>query len=67
MKIGIILFIIGVAVILYVLRAQLDKSVLKNVGIFIASILILYGVILFVQPSDDKYFDYTNTTISKDK
>ena len=65
MKIGIILFVIGVIVITYLARVKFDKSVIKNVGIFISIILILYGLVLMVQPSDDKYFDYTESTISK--
>jgi len=64
MKIGIILFIIGAAVILYLARAKFDKAVIKNVGIFIAVVLMMYGLILIVQPSEDKYFDYTKSTIS---
>jgi len=65
MKIGIILFVLGAIVLAYLARINFDKSVIKNVGIFIAVVFMLYGLVLIVQPSDDKYFDYTKSTISK--
>jgi len=65
MKIGIILFIVGLALITLLTNTKFNKDTIKNILIFVASILTLYGIVLMIQPNDDKYFDYTKTTISK--
>jgi uncharacterized membrane protein YhaH (DUF805 family) len=65
MKIGIILFIVGLILVVILIQTKLNKEIIKNLGIFIAIIITLYGLILMVQPGEDKYFNYTNTTIVK--
>ena len=65
MKVGIILFIIGLVLITLLTNTKFNKNTVKNIAIVFATLLTLYGVILMVQPNDDKYFDYTKTTISK--
>lgn len=65
MKIGIILFILGLVLITILTNIKFNKNSIKNIGVFLAVILTLYGIILMVQPNDDKYFSYTKTTISK--
>ena len=65
MKIGIILFIFGLILVAILIKARFDKDIVKNIGIFIGVVLALYGIVLMVQPSEDKYFDYTKSTISK--
>ena len=64
-NIGIILFVIGLILIALLIKIKIDKYVLKNIGIFFAIVLTLYGIILMIQPNEDTYFYYTKTTISK--
>jgi hypothetical protein len=64
MKTGIILFIIGLVLLTLLLRVEINKTVIKNIAVAIAILLSIYGVILMVQPSEDKYFDYTKTTVT---
>ena len=64
MKMGIILFILGLVLLTLLLRVEINKQVVKNIAIAIAILLSLYGVILMIQPNEDKYFEYTSTTIS---
>ena len=64
MKIGILLFIIGSILTLYLSKVKFKKQVLNNVGIVIGILLLVYGLILSVQP--DNYIQFTKTTISKD-
>lgn len=67
MKLGIILFLIGSALILYLVKIDFEKEVLKRIGIAIGVLMLLYGLILVVQPNEDNYVKFTKTTISKDK
>jgi len=64
MKIGIILFILGLVLLTLLLKTNITKTVIKNIAFAIAILLSIYGLILMVQPNEDKYFDYTQTTIS---
>jgi sulfite exporter TauE/SafE len=67
MKLGILLFVIGSILALYLSKVKIEKSFLSKVGIVIGILFIFYGLILIVQPSEDKYVKFTKTTISKDK
>lgn len=67
MKLGIILFLIGAALILYLVKIEFEKEVLKRIGIAVGVLMLLYGLILVVQPSEDNYVKFTQTTVSKDK
>lgn len=67
MKLGIILFLIGAALILYLVKIEFEKEVLKRIGIAVGILMLLYGLILVVQPSEDNYVKFTQTTVSKDK
>jgi len=64
MKIGIILFIVGFVLLTLLLKTQINKIVIKNIAVTIAILISIYGVILMIQPNEDKYFDYTQTTIT---
>ena len=64
MKLGIILFIIGSALILYLANIKFRKRFLSKVGIVFGILLLLYGLILFMQPKE--YIVYTKTTISQE-
>jgi xanthine/uracil/vitamin C permease (AzgA family) len=65
MKIGIILFILGLLLIAILLKIKFTENIIKNIGIFVAIIATIYGLILMVQPNEDRYFTYTKTTIAK--
>lgn len=65
MKIGIILFIIGAILALYLAKVKIEKSFLTKVGIVIGIVMVFYGLILIIQPDEDKYVKFTETTISK--
>jgi len=64
MKLGIILFLIGSVLTLYLANLKFKKRFFTKVGIVFGILLLIYGVILIVQPND--YIKYTKTTISKD-
>jgi len=64
MKIAIILFIIGSILTLYFSKIKFQKTVLKNIGVVVGILLIIYSIILMVQPKE--YIVYTKTTISQD-
>ena len=66
MKTGIILFIIGLTLITFLTNKKFNKDIIKNIAVFVAFLVTVYGVILMVQPNEDKYFDYTHTTIVKE-
>jgi uncharacterized membrane protein len=66
MKIGIILFILGSILALYLSKVKIEKTFLSRVGMIIGVLLALYGLILVIQPSEDQYVKFTQTTISKD-
>lgn len=63
MKLGIILFLIGSALTLYLANFKFKKSSLSKFGIVFGILLLIYGVILIVQPDD--FIKYTKTTIAK--
>lgn len=62
LKLGIIAFIAGLLLILLLAKLSFDKKVLKNLGIAFGIILMIYGVILIIQPNDDTYIQTTKTT-----
>lgn len=62
LKLGIIAFIAGLLLILLLAKLSFDKKVLKNIGIAFGIILMIYGVILIIQPNDDTYIQTTKTT-----
>jgi hypothetical protein len=45
-------------------RINVDKKVLKNAGVVLGFFIIIYGIILIVQPSEDNYIKSTQTTTS---
>ena len=65
MKLGILLFIAGIILTVYLANLKLQKKLLKRVGIIFGILLSLYGLIQFLQPDD--YIQFTKTTISQDK
>ena len=67
MKLGLILFIIGSVVALYLANISYRKGVLKNIVIIVAILMAIYGLILSIQPSQDDYVKFTKTTIVKEK
>lgn len=62
MKLGILLFIIGVALVSYLANIKVKKRFLSNIGIVFGILLLIYGLILAIQP--DEFVVYTKTTIS---
>ena len=64
MKLGIILFIIGVITAIYLANVKLNKKLLKQAGIIFAILLSIYGLIQLLQPDD--YIKFTKTTISQE-
>lgn len=64
MKLGIILLLIGLVLIAFLLRIDVDKKFLKNAGVVLGFFIIVYGIILIVQPNDDNYIKSTKTTTS---
>jgi len=65
MKLGIILFVIGAVLALYLAKVKIEKSFLTKVGTLVGVLMLLYGLILIIQPEEDKYVKFTKTTISK--
>ena len=65
MKIGIILFIMGFLLLAFLIKVNFTKEIIKNIGIGISVLMLMYGVIIMVQPSDDNFIKYTKTTIVK--
>ncbi|HIP11926.1 MAG TPA: hypothetical protein EYG97_01780 [Arcobacter sp.] len=63
MKIGILLFIVGAALIIYLSNLKYKKRFVKKVGIIVGILLALYGIITLIQP--DEYIKFTKTTIVK--
>lgn len=66
MKIGIILLLIGLALAFYLLNVHFQKRVLKNIGVVVAVLMMIYGLILTLQPDEDEYVKFTKSTIHKD-
>jgi hypothetical protein len=65
MKLGIILFIIGAILAIYLSKIKIEKTFLTKVGILVGILMTLYGLILIIQPNEDEYVKFTQTTISK--
>ena len=65
MKLGILLFIVGVVVATYLSNLKFKKKVLKQIGIVFAVLLALYGLIQIIQPSENTYIKFTKTTVSQ--
>lgn len=65
MKLGIILFIIGAILALYLSKVKIEKTFLTKVGTILGILMLLYGLVLIIQPNDDSYVKFTKTTISK--
>lgn len=63
MKLGILLFIIGATLIFYLAKIKIKKQFLSKLGIAFGILLLLYGLILAMQP--DNFVVYTKTTISQ--
>ncbi len=66
MKLGIILFIIGVILVAYLSNMKIKKRVVKQIGIIFGIIMAIYGIIIFAQPDEDTYIKFTKTTVSKE-
>lgn len=66
MKIGIILFIIGSVLALYLSKVKIEKTFLTRVGTIVGILMLLYGLILIIQPKEDTYVKFTKTTIHKE-
>lgn len=64
MKIGIIFLVVGLLLILLLANIKFQKKALSQIGIIIGILLLVYGLILSIQPAE--YIKYTKTTISKD-
>jgi uncharacterized membrane protein YozB (DUF420 family) len=64
MKLGVILLLVGIVLIVLLSRINVDKKVLKNAGVVLGFFIIIYGIILIVQPSEDNYIKSTQTTTS---
>lgn len=63
MKLGILLLAIGLIVAFYLTNIKLKKKFVTKLGIVIAILIAIYGLILTLQP--DEYIKFTQTTISK--
>lgn len=66
MQVGIILFILGALLALYFSKFKIEKKFLTEIAIIFGIIMALYGLILIVQPEEDKYIKFTQTTIHKE-
>jgi len=64
MKLGILLFIIGLALVLYLANIKIKKRFLSDIGIVFGILLLIYGLVLAMQPDD--FIVYTKTTISQE-
>ena len=63
MKIAILLFLVGTALIIYLSNIKYKKRFIKIVGIISGILLVLYSIIILIQP--DEYIVFTKSTISK--
>lgn len=61
MKLGIILFIVGSMLTLYLANIKYQKRFIKKIGIIFGILILLYGLILIAQPTN--YIKFTQTTI----
>lgn len=64
MKIGLIVLAAGLILILLLANFKFQKKVLTKIGIVIGVLLLIYGLILAIQPKE--YIQYTKTTIHKE-
>jgi Ca2+/Na+ antiporter len=65
MRFAFILIIIGSVLFFLLSNIKLQKKVLKTIGVVFSLALVVYGLILLVQPNE--YIQYTKTTISQDE
>jgi len=63
MKLGIIIFIMGLTITIYLINLKFKKRFFKRIGILFGILSLIYGLILIVQPNN--YIKFTKTTISK--
>jgi uncharacterized membrane protein HdeD (DUF308 family) len=63
MKLGIIIFILGLSITVYLVNLKFKKIFFKRIVILFGILSIIYGLILIVQPNN--YIKFTKTTISK--
>lgn len=52
---------IGLFLFFYLIKIKLNKQIISTIGIILAILLIIYGLIEINQPSD--YIKFTETTI----
>ncbi|MEA3383392.1 MAG: hypothetical protein U9Q20_01770 [Campylobacterota bacterium] len=64
MKVGLLLILIGLVLTLYLSKVKFKKQFFNNIGIALGILLLIYGLILSVQPNN--YIEFTKTTITKD-
>ncbi len=64
MKLGIILFVVGAILTIYLANVKFKKRFIKRVGIIFGILLTLYGLIQLLQP--DEYIKFTKTTVSEE-
>lgn len=67
MKIGIILFILGSLLALYLSKVKIEKTFLTRFGTVIGILMLLYGLVLMIQPKEDTYVKFTKTTIHQEE
>jgi len=67
MKIGIILFILGSLLALYLSKVKIEKTFLTRIGTVIGILMLLYGLVLMIQPKEDTYVKFTKTTIHQEE
>ena len=63
MKIAILLFLVGAVLIIYLSNIKNKRKLFKSIGIVLGILLILYSIIILIQP--DEYIIFTTSTISK--
>ena len=64
LKIGIIALVLGLVLILLLAKFSVDKKILRSFGIAFGIVLMVYGLIQIIQPSQDTYIETTKTTTS---
>lgn len=51
---------------LYFSKVKIEKRFLTEIAIVVGIVMCVYGLILTVQPDDEKYVKFTKTTITKE-
>lgn len=62
LKLGIIILVVGLILIFALAKLSFNKRILNNIGIVFGILLVVYGMILIIQPNDDTYIQTTKTT-----